>query len=251
MTDVRLGRRAEVSVPPLPWARPATIAWLTRSGAAVPPGGDWLSAGETERAAGLVVPARRQGWLLRRWTAKEALYAVAGPEIGSFRDLDIRNHPDGAPEAFLRGRRMAIGLSLTDRAGWAACAIAPPGVPVGCDLELIEPRSAAFVADYLTRSEQRFVARSAVPALAANLVWSAKESALKVLGQGLRRPTRSVEVHVDASGGPDFAPLTVSLAEGGTLHGRWRRLGPFVLTLAAASADPIAPPLFLGGPVPD
>jgi 4'-phosphopantetheinyl transferase len=219
--------------------------------AAVPQDESWLSTAEIERAAGLMVPARRRGWLLRRWTAKQALSAVFGPPLGRPSELEIANRDDGAPVVGWRGELLAVGISLTDRADWAACAIAPAGAAVGCDLELIEPRTAAFVADYFTPAEQRIVARSADRALAANLVWSAKESALKVTGDGLRRPTRSVEVQVDpAATGRGFSPLAVSLAEGGTLTGWWRRLGPYVLTLAAASPTPLEPPRFLGGPLP-
>ena len=249
------------AVPLSPWRQPPgfgpAVAWLTRPEPAVPSGDAWLSEAEAERAAGLVVPARRRGWILRRWTAKEALAAAFGPALGPPGEVEIRNQPDGSPEAFRGGERMALGVSLTDRAGWAACALAPAGVAVGCDLELIEPRSPAFVTDYFTPAEQRIAARSADPALAANLIWSAKESALKVLGVGLRRPTRSVIVRVDpeaptgagAAGGSGFAPVVVSLAEGGTLQGWWRRLGPYVLTLIASPA-PLAPPRFLGGALP-
>ena len=72
---------------------------------------------------------------------------------------------------------------------------------VGCDLELVEPRSALFVRDYFTAAERERVA--AAPAREhdelANLIWCAKESALKVLRTGLRRDTRSVEVELGTS----------------------------------------------------
>ena len=235
-------------------AAAGAVAWLTRPEQAVPYDDAWLSPGEAGRAAGLVVPARRSGWRLRRWAAKEALAAAFGAELGPPDEVEIANHPDGAPEVVWHGAPLAVGLSLTDRAGWAACALAPDGVAVGCDLELIEPRSAAFVADYFTPAEQRTVRRCADAALAANLIWSAKESALKVLGAGLRRPTRSVEVRLQLGSGRDtggFHPLTVALAEGGTLPGWWRRLGRYVLTVATDSPEPLGAPIFLGGPLPD
>jgi 4'-phosphopantetheinyl transferase len=220
------------------------------------PGDDrGLSPGAAARAAGLVVEVRRRGWRLRRWTAKEAIAATCGGDSGTFAELEIGNRPDGAPVASRRDVALPGCLSLTDRAGWAVCALAPAGVVVGCDLELVEPRSPAFVSDYLTAAEQRLVASASASDtdLAANLVWSAKESALKVLGEGLRRPTRSVEVEAAlpaaGSGRDPWQPMTVRLAEGGELTGWWRRLGPFVLTLAAAPPSP--PPRFLGGPVPD
>ncbi len=61
-----------------------------------------------------------------------------------------------------------------------------PGTMLGCDLELVEPRSDAFLADYFTADEQALVALA--PAVerdkVVNLLWSAKESALKALGVG-------------------------------------------------------------------
>ncbi len=93
------------------------------------------------------------------------------------------------------GRPLACGISLSHRAGWALCTLAPPGVHVGCDLEQVEPRSPGFVADFLTTRERSLVAAwTGDPAECANLVWSAKESAVKLLGTGWRVPARTVEV---------------------------------------------------------
>jgi len=35
-------------------------------------------------------------------------------------------------------------------------------VEIGCDLEVVEPRSDAFVADYFTSEEQALIARASV-----------------------------------------------------------------------------------------
>ena len=115
-------------------------------------------------------------------------------------------------------------MSLSDRAGWAVCLVGEALGRVGCDLEIVEPRSAGFVADFLTAAEQEYVA--AQPAAerdaAANLIWSAKESALKVLQTGLRRDTRSVEVRVGTGpGGHDRVGPARGTRGGG---GRPRRL---------------------------
>ena len=70
---------------------------------------------------------------------------------------------------------------------------------LGCDLEIVEPRSDAFVADYFTAEEQEVV-RQACPAdrfALIALIWSAKESALKALQSGLRIDTRSLSVALD------------------------------------------------------
>jgi 4'-phosphopantetheinyl transferase len=122
------------------------------------------------------------------------------------------------------------------------CLVGPPGTALGCDLELIEPRSDAFVGDFLTSAEQALVAvTGAERDLVANLVWCGKESALKVLRTGLRRDTRSVEVSFPDEAKVDgWAPMSVRSVEGTVFPGWWQRFGAFVLTLAAT--EPFAPP---------
>jgi 4'-phosphopantetheinyl transferase len=139
---------------------------------------------------------------------------------------------------------------MTDRADWAVCVVAPAGLAVGCDLELVEPRSDLFVRDWFTPGEQRLVAGADSGDerhLIANLVWSAKESALKVLQTGLRRSTRSVEVDVvEGAGHERWSRLVVRAEEGTAFPGWWRRYGDFVLTFAAAVG--CGPPVSLEDP---
>ena len=121
------------------------------------------------------------------------------------------------------------------------CLLAAQPAAVGCDLELVEPRSDAFVRDYLTGPERRLVAAAGSSHdVAANLVWSAKESALKALRTGLMRDTRSVEVAVADLGPPELTwlPLRVQAAEGEVFHGWWLRSGPFLLTACARGELP-------------
>ena len=81
---------------------------------------------------------------------------------------------------------------------------------------------------------------------AANLVWSAKESALKVLRVGLRADTRSVEITVRSDLLVDgWAPFTAALDTGPVLHGWWRRDGVYLLTVSAQG--PLDPPSALPG----
>lgn len=65
-------------------------------------------------------------------------------------------------------------ISLSHRGGLALCTVAAAGTALGCDLELVEPRAEAFVADYLTAGEHVLVQQSG-PAgriLAITLVWT-------------------------------------------------------------------------------
>jgi 4'-phosphopantetheinyl transferase len=221
------------------------IRWLARGVQDVPTSGDWLTPAESARLASLRFPKRRSEVRLARWTAKLALAAALGLEddAATLAGIEIRPAATGAPAAFLGEEPAPVAVSLTDRADWAVCVVAPGDLAVGCDLELVEPRSDAFVRDWLTPAEQDLVG-GAPPGeprhVLANLVWSAKESALKALQTGLRRDTRSVEVDVvDSSGHERWARLCVRAEEGLTFPGWWRRYGDFLLTCAAdAACDP-------------
>ncbi len=168
-----------------------------------------------------------------------------------WRAIEGRTASDGAPELFIDGQPTGRGVSLTDRAGCAACLVADGPAAIGCDLEIVETRSDAFVHDYLTPPERDLVA-AAGPArdVAANLIWSAKESALKVLRTGLRRDTRSVEVTVEDLTPPEHAwsPLQVHAVEGLDFGGWWRRSGSFLLT--ACASGHLLPPTALEGVSP-
>jgi 4'-phosphopantetheinyl transferase len=222
-------------------AAPVTVTWRSHGMAEVPAGDGWMSEREQAWVAGLTFTKRRTEWRLARWTAKQALAAALGTarDDATLAGLEVRPslEPDtrGAPEVFVGGERAGIGVSLTDRADWAAC-IVGPRVHLGCDLELVEPRSDAFVRTYLTAAEQALVARAPNGERDAlvNLLWSAKESALKVLRTGLRRDTRSVEVSFPADGATgSWRPLVVHDEDGAVLPGWWARFGEFVLTVAA------------------
>ncbi len=210
----------------------------------------WLSPGEALRAAEMRFAKRRTDYLLGRHTAKCAVATRLGlsRDPATFARIEVANRESGEPELLLDDAPAPLALSLTTRSGWAVCASSDAGILVGCDLERVEPRSDAFVADYLTSAEQQEVARATSGDARdelCNLIWSAKESALKVLGTGLRRDTRGVEVTVrrgDADSG--WRPLAIDLVEGRRLPGWWRRLGDFVLTVVAGEEAP--PPRAIG-----
>jgi 4'-phosphopantetheinyl transferase len=250
------------------------VRWLARGEAAIPTDPGWLTPVEAGYAAGLRYTKRRTEYLLRRLAAKHAVAAVVGlpTEPAGLARVEVRNAPSGAPYVLVDGAPAGVEVSISDRAGWAVCLVGPGEPPrpggaasvgtgaVGCDLELVEPRSAGFVRDFLTPAEQAYVAARPdedARYAAVNLLWSAKESALKVLRTGLRRDTRSVEVSVGSVHEGQFegwAPLTVYCVEGRTLPGWWRRDGRFLFTVAApvARSAPVAleDPAVLAGAVP-
>lgn len=218
----------------------------------VPAHDEWLTGPEAERINGFRFAKRREETRLSRWTAKQTVahaLDLARDEPAHLHAVAIRNARDGAPEAFLDGAEAPVSISMTDRADWAVCIVGEASTSVGCDLELVEPRSQLFVDDWFTDAERRFVAeRPDEHDLLANTIWSAKESALKVLRTGLRRDTRSVEVRLERSRDEGWAPLEVRSAEGEVFPGWWRRFDRFLLTCAATV--PTDPPVSLVEPTP-
>ena len=228
-----------------------TICWLSHHEADLPATPVWLAPRERERASGMHFAKRRNDYLLGRWTAKHAIARVLQlPRApGALAAIEIRNAAGGAPQAFVDGAPAPLNVSMTDRAGWGVCAVQRHGVTIGCDLELVEPRTDAFVTDYLTASEQAVVATARDADgrhRLANLIWSAKESALKVLKTGLRRDTRSVEVQHEESQPAAWARLRIRCEEGTTFPGWWRQYGQFLLTIVATADLP--PPVSLQEP---
>jgi len=214
----------------------------------LPPAAEWLTAAERSRAEGLRYTKRRTDFLLGRWTLKLAVARTLGwqDDFAGLARIEGRTAPSGAPRLYVDGRPAARGVSLTDRAGCAVCLVTDRTAAVGCDVEIVEPRSDAFVRDYLTEAERCRVA-AAGPARdkAANLLWSAKESALKVLETGLRRDTRSVEVTVAELSPPErtWSPLQVRTTEGVVFPGWWRQSGAFLVTACWPGGGP--PPVAL------
>ncbi len=218
----------------------------------VPAHDDWLTEPEAERIDGFRFAKRREETRLSRWTAKHTValaLELERTEAASLQTVSIRNASDGAPEAFLDGAPAPVSISMTDRADWSVCIVGDGPSSVGCDLELIEPRTQRFVDDYFTEAERRFVAeRSDDHDLLANAIWSAKESALKVLRTGLRRDTRSVEVRLEPDAGDGWAVSEVRTEEGEVFTGWWHRFDRFILTCAART--PTEPPVSLVDPPP-
>ena len=215
---------------------------VRQSLADMPPGDEWLTPWEAGYAESRRVPKRREEWRLGRWTAKGAVCEWSG--IGNPGDIEIRQRPDGAPEAFVRGGPGDCAISLSHSNGRAVCAVVARGTAIGCDIEMIEPRDRSFADDYFTADECKFVraAPEDARALATTLIWSAKECALKAIGEGLRLDTREVEVVTDGIS-LDVAELSwrrlevVRFSPHTSYTGWWRLDSPFVVTFVTAGAS--------------
>jgi 4'-phosphopantetheinyl transferase len=225
------------------------LYWLEQTEADVPPENDWLSAAESILVKGMRIAKRRADWRLGRWTAKRALASLWNKPASplALAEIEICPAPTGAPEVRLSHSPAAVSISISHRAGRAMCAVSLSGGALGCDLEIVEPRTEAFVADYFVSEERELVARARVPErfqLLA-LLWSGKECALKALRTGLRLDTRSVVVMpTDGSFNVNgWSPLRVWCSEGQVFHGWWQRSYNVVRTLVAA--PPPTPPILL------
>ncbi len=223
-----------------------SVAWHSQGMTDVPPDDGWLSPREAAWVARMSFEKRRSEFRMGRWTAKNAIALFLARPLSpeALHAIEIDRAPDGAPAPMVAGAPAPVSISMTDRADQAVCVVSDPDLGLGVDLELVEPRSDAFVADYLTENERRFVEESSdreEHGLRANLVWCGKESALKVLRTGLRRDTRSVEVSFpDEPRADGWSAMTVRAAEGAVFPGWWCRYGEFLLTVAAT--QPFAPP---------
>ena len=185
---------------------------------------------------------RKKAWLIGRYAAKTLLSRVLpdSPEIAA---IEIENDELGAPLGILKGKPVAGCLSISHSDDFGAAAYAPLGMRIGIDIERVAVRSSAFIQDYFTEHEVRLVdADERDAAHRATLIWSAKESALKALGVGLRLDTRSVAVRaVDDSDGllnPTWNRMTMGSNQFNAYPcAYWRDLGEHVVTMVILGAS--------------
>ena len=201
------------------------VCWLEQDVEDTPPGYEWLGDRERDNLSRYRFTRRRNDWRLGRWTAKLAIATRLGAEL-DVSDVEVVPAADGAPETFIRGERSPLRLSISHSGGRSFCVVAPDRVLVGGDVETIEDRGSMFAHDYFVPSEVDLVrtASREMRALVETLIWSAKESALKALRDGLRRDTRDVIVDVGGlAGALEWNPLAVSVVDGtSAMFGWWR-----------------------------
>jgi hypothetical protein len=137
-----------------------------------------------------------------------ALLASAARERGQAVDWSAVEFPDGEKPRWRGG----CDFSIAHAGARAACALAPPGVSVGLDLEsraTVTGQSIRLV----TSAEERALFDSA--GLDTASLWTRKEAVLKAAGRGVRE-VAAVQAGIDTAvfEGRRYALLDVSLAPG-------------------------------------
>lgn len=230
------------------------VYWLKQTQADVPSDDAWLTLDERARLSCMQIPKRRNDWRLGRWTAKSAVAAYFHWPFERMSDIEILAVPSGAPKVVIRDLMTPPNISITHRGTMGMCALGPPAIALGCDLELLEPRTEAFINDYFTPGERAVLHQFSVAdhPLIANLFWSAKESALKAFGEGLRVDTTLVEVdlvlpeimassQVDIGSLQDWLPLWVGYLEQ-QMVGWWQLNRNVIQTVVGSSLKPVCLP---------
>lgn len=216
---------------------------------------DFLHPTEIRHWQTLKINKRRREWTLGRRAAKELIIEQIYENNGHRLDLAriaIVPHGDGWPMVMLPDQAdfPAITLSISHSRDKAFCATTEGADRLlGADIEAIEPRTPAFVEEYFTPLENRFL--TLIPAdqrmTLINAIWSGKEAALKAIRRGLAEDTRIVSClpHPVMGDKAQWLPMRIEwTAERAwqpmpPLRGYWRHENGFIMTLAfAADAAP-------------
>jgi len=214
------------------------LYWLTQNLSDVPEGNDWLSAREKRLVSGLHFSKRRNDWRLGRWTAKSACRACLPDVLPAMAQMEIIAAEDGGPDVFfVEGKPAPVSLSISHSNDRGFCVVSLHGFAVGCDVERIENQSIDFFDDYFTRDEISFCSQQteSIKPVACYLIWSAKESSMKILREGLRRDTRSIQIQADfpAKEGGWNAWTGHCLVTAKVFQGWWRYEDGFMYALGA------------------
>lgn len=168
------------------------IYWADAEGldlSAVPP----LSEYRKNRLAALVPEQARRDSVCAELLLREALRREGFPSDGP---LGIEADGNGKP--FLTNG--AFFFNLTHSGHHSACAIAD--CPVGLDLQAPATEAERLAERFFTEKEKEAVLQAKDPCAAFSRLWARKESFLKAIGLGLRRPLDDFDV----SGEPPLVP---------------------------------------------
>jgi 4'-phosphopantetheinyl transferase len=206
----------------------------------LPPG--VFAPDECERIGRFPKPRRRAEWMLGRWSTKLLVQAWARSVHRVDLALDeivVASEENGAPALRFSGdvHLLAPVVSLSHCGHFALAALSDEaGACLGVDLERVEARPAAFARDWFSQREMDWLSR--LPEgdrdVWITVLWCAREAVVKALGVGLTVSTKDVpcEAMLPNASWAAFRVVSDALEGASALCGRWRRLGPFVATVA-------------------
>lgn len=106
----------------------------------------------------LKVPKRRMEWLASRMVIKKLIKAVLPDQHGrEMNPIEVHKKPSGLPYIVINHQLVQASVSLSHSNGFVLAACPPASLPLGVDVERIEPRAGVFLEDFLTRDEIFYV----------------------------------------------------------------------------------------------
>ncbi len=177
----------------------SSVWYLIQDITNVPTETGWLSPKEYKTVQSFKIEKRRNDWLLGRWTSKKLIqdYYLTRNFNYKLHELEIIAAENGQPQLFINGKTQRINFSISHSEGCAFCVLNGHASSIGCDIEALLPRSEGLMTDFFTKDEIVVVEKQLETdkkIFITNLTWSAKESVLKVLKEGLRIDTRKINV---------------------------------------------------------
>ena len=172
-----------------------------------------------------LLPARTEGPRQAQWLAGrrlvQRLLAATGQPL-----LPVRNDEAGRP--FLEGVGPTPAVSLSHSGEWVAALLAPPGTPLGIDVEVVRDKAQRIARKFLNAQELADLEYLTLPPLPGtdpsqelfSLLWSAKETLYKLAGQRgiLFRENLLLDLPAGRWAVPGAVPARLHLAGGSSRH---------------------------------
>jgi 4'-phosphopantetheinyl transferase EntD len=155
-----------------------------------PPEGGWASAAVATSTQANKLPEAEKKAFSSRGTARRIADRLAGQAAAV---QALAPWKAGFPGRAPSGQPILPGYSISishQKGVGVAVALFGEDVPVGMDMESIEPRAAAWKSEWFSEAEQQLLENPE----AESLAWSAKESVLKALGMGMALSPKEVLV---------------------------------------------------------
>lgn len=159
----------------------------------------YLHPKEQEYFSMLKFEKRKRSYLMGRYTAKKAISAFADEE--NLKSILIQKGVFDQPVATCSSKQN-IQVSITHCEDFGAAIAFHEALPMGIDIEKVDPNRSNVIEAQMTDEEKRLV--KVLPYttdIAYTLFWTAKESISKILKTGLTTPFNVYEINkVDDAG---------------------------------------------------